>query len=112
MCSLRKRIDAYQTPVETGQGSFLIPPKTAQNRNVETVSQSLIIYFNFMNENKKLYYMPPTDEVFNEVKNSAIEIWREYDDTYGYASEKISQIKNISNVRDNFMFMVARSDTL
>jgi len=60
----------------------------------------------------KLYYEAPTDEIFNEVKEKAIEIWKTYDDTYGYASEKVGRIKDIGNVRDNVMFMVAMFDIL
>ena len=61
----------------------------------------------------KLYYIPPTDEQFNELKEKAIELWKEVDtdnDKYGYASEKIGRIKDIKNVEDNFMYMVAMFD--
>ena len=58
----------------------------------------------------KLYYTPPTDKQFNELKEKAIEIWLGYDDTYGYASEKINAIKDIKNIQDNFMYMVAMFD--
>jgi hypothetical protein len=57
-----------------------------------------------------LYYTPPTKKQFNELKEKAIEIWRGYDDTHGYASEKINKIKDLENVGDNFMFMVAMFD--
>ena len=33
---------------------------------------------------KKLYYTPPSEECFNELKQKAIEIWQSYDNTYGY----------------------------
>ena len=61
----------------------------------------------------KLYYTPPTNEQFNELKEKAIELWREVDtdnDKYGYASDKIGRIKDIENVSDNFMYMVAMFD--
>lgn len=58
----------------------------------------------------KLYYEAPTDEQFSELKEKAIKIWGQYDDTYGYASEKINGIKDIKNIRDNFMFIVAMFD--
>ena len=32
------------------------------------------------------FYIPPTQEVFEEIKGKAIEIWSGYDDTYGYAT--------------------------
>lgn len=58
----------------------------------------------------KLYYTPPTDKEFNELKEKAIEIWQGYDDTYRYATEKINAIKDIENIEDNFMYMVAMFD--
>lgn len=58
----------------------------------------------------RLYYTPPTDDIFNEVRNCAIQIWRGYDDTYNYATEKISRIEDIGNVGDNLMYIVAMFD--
>ena len=58
----------------------------------------------------RLYYTPPTEEIFNELKLVAIELWRTYDDEFGYATEKINKIKDIQNVQDNFMYMVAMFD--
>jgi hypothetical protein len=60
-----------------------------------------------------LYYTPPTDEIFNEVKNASMELWKEVDtdnDKYGYATKKINRIKDIANVSDNFMYIVAMFD--
>ncbi len=57
-----------------------------------------------------LYYEPPTDEQFEELKSKAIEIWEGYDDRFGYASSKINQIKDIKNISDNFMYMIAMFD--
>ena len=65
-----------------------------------------------MNE-PKLYYTPPTDEQFEEVKINAMELWHEVDsnnDEFGYATEKVNAIKDIGNIKDNFMFMVAMFD--
>ncbi len=62
-----------------------------------------------MNE-AKLYYTPPTDEQFNELKEKAIEIWAPMGDEPSYAKEKIGRIKDIKNVEDNFMYMVAMFD--
>lgn len=59
----------------------------------------------------KLYYTPPSNELFDELKESAIKVWSTYDDTYGYATEKINNIKNIGNVSDNFMYMVSMFDS-
>ena len=58
----------------------------------------------------KLYYTPPTDEQFNELKEKAIEIWSSMGDEPSYSQEKIGRIKDINNVGDNFMFMVAMFD--
>lgn len=57
-----------------------------------------------------LYYTPPDQKYFNEVKRKSIEIWRTYDDTFGYATGKIDKIKDLKNVGDNFMYMVAMFD--
>ncbi|MEK0324681.1 MAG: hypothetical protein QQN63_03160, partial [Nitrosopumilus sp.] len=56
------------------------------------------------------YYTPPSDKIFNEVKSAAIRLWRGYDDTHGYASEKVNHIKDIQNISDNCCFMVAMFD--
>ena len=58
------------------------------------------------------YYTAPPQEVFDEIKAAAIEIWSEYDDQYGYASDKISCIQNIINVQDNAWYMVAMFDPM
>lgn len=31
----------------------------------------------------KLYYTPPTEKQFNELKEKAIEVWNTYDNEYG-----------------------------
>ena len=57
------------------------------------------------------YYTAPTDEQFNELKEKAIKIWQTYDDTYGYQSEKVNKIKDMGNISDNFMYIVAMFDS-
>lgn len=62
----------------------------------------------------KLYYTPPSDEQFNELKKAAIELWttRYPEETSPfYAKEKVDRIKDIQNVSDNFMYMVAMFDS-
>jgi len=59
---------------------------------------------------EKLYYQAPSDEIFEEVKAKVIEIWQGYDNTYGYASEKIARVKEIQNVSDNVMTIAAMFD--
>lgn len=61
----------------------------------------------------ELYYTPPTDTQFVELKEKAIELWKAVDkdnDRFGYASEKINRIKDLANISDNFMMMVAMFD--
>ena len=45
----------------------------------------------------------PSQEIYNEIKSIATQIWSSYDDTYGYATEKISYINSIKNIEDNAM---------
>jgi len=59
---------------------------------------------------QELYYTAPSQEVFDEVKNEVINIWNDYDDTFGYATDKINRIKNIQNIRDNFMYIMSMFD--
>lgn len=56
------------------------------------------------------YYDAPSDAVFNEIKEKAIEIWRTYDDTYGYATEKIDRVNSIKNIKDNWGEIVGMFD--
>ena len=61
----------------------------------------------------ELYYTPPSQEIFDEVKAKAIVLWKVVDrdnDKYGYATEKIGRIKDLKNVEDNVMFIVAMFD--
>ena len=58
----------------------------------------------------KLYYTPPTDEQFNELREKAIEVWSTMGDEPSYSQDKIGRIKDIKNVGDNFMYMVAMFD--
>jgi hypothetical protein len=60
-----------------------------------------------------LYYFPPPDEQFDELKAAAIELWKKVDtdnDKYGYATDKINRIKDLENVGGNFMTIVAMFD--
>jgi hypothetical protein len=57
-----------------------------------------------------LYYTPPTDKQFIELKEKAIKIWQTYDNQFGYVDEKVNSIKDIKNIEDNFMFIVAMFD--
>lgn len=55
-------------------------------------------------------YDAPSDEIFNEIKAKAIDIWLTYDDTYGYASEKINYLNSFGNVKDNWGTIVGMFD--
>jgi hypothetical protein len=52
-----------------------------------------------------------TDEVFDELKREAIKIWKTYDNTYGYADEKIGYLESFGNVKDNFGTIIGMFDT-
>lgn len=56
------------------------------------------------------YNDAPTDEVFSEIKQVAIEIWKTYDDEFGYATEKISIVNSITNFKDNWGTIVGMFD--
>ena len=56
------------------------------------------------------YYQAPEQEVFEDIKAKAIELWQTYDDTYGYATGKINRIKDIENVQDNAWYIIAMFD--
>ena len=47
--------------------------------------------------------MEPTQEIFNEMRKVAISIWRDFDNRFGYATEKIKRVNSIENVSDNAM---------
>lgn len=48
--------------------------------------------------------------IFNDIKQSSIQIWKSYDDTYGYATEKIDRVNDIENYSDNYSFIVGMFD--
>lgn len=56
------------------------------------------------------YYKAPPQEVFDEIKKESIRIWKTYDDTYGYATEKINRIEDMQNIKDNAYFIIAMFD--
>lgn len=57
-----------------------------------------------------LYYTPPTETAFEDMKKSCIELWRTKGNAGGYSDEKIHRIENIQNISDNFMYMFAMLD--
>lgn len=59
---------------------------------------------------QELYYTPPSQKTFEDLKKHAIELWGTYDNKYGYVDKKVGAIKDIENVSDNFMFIFAMFD--
>jgi hypothetical protein len=59
-----------------------------------------------MEKSVKLFYTPPREESFNELKEVCIRFWNTFDDEFGYASEKIGRIKDLSNDGPNFVMMI------
>lgn len=59
---------------------------------------------------KGLYYTAPSVAFFNEMKAACTEVWKGMDNTYGYVDEKLARIKDIQNIEDNFMYMLAMFD--
>ena len=51
----------------------------------------------------KYDYTAPSQEVFEEMKQIATDIWNTYDDTHGYATSKIERINSLENIQDNAM---------
>jgi len=45
----------------------------------------------------------PTDEIFEEMRKVATQIWEGYDNAYGYVTEKLSRINSFENIQDNAM---------
>lgn len=65
-----------------------------------------------LDKSVEIYYLAPSDEIFEELKTLAMDLWMTYDNTYWYADEKISRIINLENIRDNFMYMFAMFDVV
>ena len=45
----------------------------------------------------------PSQEIYNEMKSIATQVWLSYDNTYGYVTEKLNYINSIKNIEDNAM---------
>lgn len=52
----------------------------------------------------------PPQEIFDDVKRCSLAIWRTYDDTYWYATEKVSRVEPIENMRDNMEYIIGMFD--
>lgn len=60
---------------------------------------------------KELYYTPPSDECFEDMRECAIETWKEVSRDKFYLEEKVSRISKIQNIQDNFMYILAMFDS-
>jgi hypothetical protein len=59
----------------------------------------------------RLYYTPPSDEAFESMRNACMIVWGQYaGNPGGYMEEKVGRIRDIQNVGDNFMYMLAMFD--
>jgi len=52
---------------------------------------------------EQLFYTAPSDTLFNEMKELALNIWSTCDDKYGYATEKKEIVNSLENIGSNFM---------
>lgn len=50
------------------------------------------------------------DKLFNELRQGAIDVWSKFDDTYGYATDKIETVTKITNYRDNYGMLIGMMD--
>lgn len=58
-----------------------------------------------------IYYTAPHDLMFNEMKEACSSVWGRYADSPGgYMEEKLARIKDVQNISDNFMYMLAMFD--
>jgi len=54
----------------------------------------------------------PSLKIFNEIKNTAINIWKDnYSDEFGYVTEKLDIINSLSNYKDNVMICYRMFDS-
>ncbi len=52
-----------------------------------------------------------TDEIFEDLKACAIQVWSKYDDTHGYRSEKTNYLTRLTNISDNYRAIIQMMDT-
>lgn len=45
----------------------------------------------------------PSIDIFNDMKQAATQVWRTYDNEYGYVDEKLNYVNGLSNIQDNAM---------
>lgn len=52
----------------------------------------------------------PPDEIFQDMKKAATEVWSTYDNTHGYVDEKMDRVNNLKNIKDNAMILYRMFD--
>lgn len=55
-------------------------------------------------------YQAPSDTVFNDLKETAIQIWRSCDNRYGCVDEKLSKLITLENYKDNYWTIIGMFD--
>lgn len=60
--------------------------------------------------NEEHYYTAPSDEIFEECKQAALELWREICPEFYETKDKYIIISRLENCRDNFMYICAGFD--
>jgi hypothetical protein len=58
-----------------------------------------------MDKSVELFYKPPKDECFEELREICIRFWRSFDEVE-YVEEKINRIKDLKNEGCDFVTMV------
>ena len=53
----------------------------------------------------------PSQEIFDEMKYIATQIWKGYDNSRGYVDEKLSRINSFGNIQDNSMIFYRMFDS-
>ena len=53
----------------------------------------------------------PSQEIFDEMKYVATQIWKGYDNSHGYVDEKLSRINSFGNIQDNSMIFYRMFDS-
>jgi len=45
----------------------------------------------------------PSIDIFNDMKQASTQVWKTYDNEYGYVDEKLNYVNGLSNIQDNAM---------
>jgi len=57
-----------------------------------------------------MYNNTPSQEIFDEMKQIATEVWKTYDNQFWYVDEKLEVINSLENVSDNAMIFYRMFD--